>query len=87
MAGRNGELPYGQEHIYAMRFRILEEEVAGGEWLQLQDRLRLRWGAERPICSVPSGCGFIWRTGIYFIRETSAANPGCLSPIRLMRPL
>ncbi|KHF31469.1 Ribonuclease [Paenibacillus sp. P1XP2] len=33
VAGRNGELPYGQEHIYAMRFRILEEEVAGGEWL------------------------------------------------------
>lgn len=44
VAGRNGELPYGQEHISAMRFRILEEEVAGGEWLQLQDRLRLRWG-------------------------------------------
>ena len=44
VAGRDGELPYGPKHISALRFRILEEAVWTGQWLQLDDGLTLQWG-------------------------------------------
>ncbi|WP_322745722.1 MBL fold metallo-hydrolase [Paenibacillus donghaensis] len=44
VAGRGGDLPYDLAHISAMRFRILEEEVEPGGWLQLKEGLKLQWG-------------------------------------------
>ncbi|AZS15159.1 MBL fold metallo-hydrolase [Paenibacillus lutimineralis] len=44
VASRNGELPYEPAHISALRFRILEEGALAGQWLQLDDGLRLQWG-------------------------------------------
>ncbi|NWL87976.1 MBL fold metallo-hydrolase [Paenibacillus sp. 79R4] len=44
VASRNGELPYEPAHIAALKFRILEDEVPAGQWLQLNDGLQLQWG-------------------------------------------
>ncbi|MEI7027743.1 MBL fold metallo-hydrolase [Paenibacillus sp. y28] len=43
-AAQGAELPYGQEHIEAIRYEYLEDKAAPGEWLQLSPALRVCWG-------------------------------------------
>ncbi|MDR9857592.1 MBL fold metallo-hydrolase [Paenibacillus sp. VCA1] len=44
VTGRKGELPYDETHISAMRFRILEDEIERGEWLEIKEGLQFQWG-------------------------------------------
>ncbi|RUT45319.1 MBL fold metallo-hydrolase [Paenibacillus anaericanus] len=41
---RGGELPYEDEHVGAITYRFLEDYASPGEWFELSDDLKLKWG-------------------------------------------
>lgn len=42
--GRQGELPYEEEHIQAITYRYIEETVSAGQWYEYSEGLSFRWG-------------------------------------------
>lgn len=41
---REGELPYEDKHIEAMSYRYLEDYALPGEWFELSNDLKMKWG-------------------------------------------